>query len=165
MTIPGQQKVRKIIRGDEQNRITIAVVFLATYLTIIFGLSDKIRVSINDINGMSILNDLVFAIFIVFGVLISSLFFLYLVFTALSLDFNKQKEVIFEQEVSEKKLVKVREKLFNAGVRSVFISFTFPVYYLFVLFRKGYGVWTSVLLWGFSLALIYILLFLVFKDD
>ena len=146
---------------SEQNRITLSIAFIATYLTTIIGFSEKIKTPTTELN---FINDVVFGIFILFGVIISLLFFLYLVFTALELDFCKKKEVILDQEVSKEKINNIRKSLFNWGVRWIFISFSYPVYYLLIIFRISYGFWISMLLWIFCLALIFLLLHIIFRD-
>lgn len=146
---------------NEQNRITLSIAFIATYLTIIIGFSDKIKTPTTELN---FINDIAFGIFIVFGILISLLFFLYLVFTALELDFYKKKEVMFDQEVSKEKISKIRKSLFNWGVRWIFISFSYPIYYLLNIFRSSYNFWIAMLLWAFCLISIYVLLFIIFRD-
>ncbi|MFH0818408.1 MAG: hypothetical protein V1898_00205, partial [Patescibacteria group bacterium] len=102
--------------------------------------------------------------FILFGILIVFLFFLYLVFTALELDFHKKKEVMFDQEVSKEKINQIRKSLYNGGVRWIFVSFTYPIYYLLSIFKKSYSFWVAILLWAFCLALVYILLYIIFRD-
>ena len=148
--------------NKEQIRITLAITFIATYLTIIIGFSDKIKAPSS--LGLNVLNDLAFGIFIIFGILIIILFFFYLVFSALELDFNKEKEVIFEQSISKKRIDEVRKSLFNWGVRWIFISFSYPIYYLGALLMKAFTFLIAMLLWIFCLLLIYILLFIIFRD-
>lgn len=148
-------------KSNEQNRITLSITFIATYLTIILGFSEKIKIPSLDFN---IANDLAFGIFIVFGILIVLLFFLYLIFTALELDFYKKKEIIFDQEISKEKINKIRKLLYNSGVRWIFISFTYPFYYLYTIFIASYNWWQSYLLIIFCLALIYVLLFIIFRE-
>lgn len=146
---------------NEQSRITLSIAFIATYLTIIIGFSEKIKTPTTELN---FINDIVFGVFILFGIIISLLFFLYLVFTALKLDFYKKKEVMLDQEVSKEKINSIRESLFNWGVRCIFISFSYPIYYILGILRASYSFWVSMLLWAFCLALIYILLYIIFRD-
>lgn len=153
-------------KSNEQNRITLSIAFIATYLTIILGFSEKIKPPTSGLSNLDILNDIVFGVFIFYGVLIVFLFFLYLVFTALELDFHKKKEVMLDQEVSKKKISRIRKLLYNGGVRWIFVSFTYPLYYLFYLFIKTTNnLWLSFFLFTFCLALIHILLHIIFKDD
>lgn len=146
---------------NEQNRITLSIAFIATYLTIIIGFLERIKMPTTELN---FINDLAFGIFVGFGILISLLFFLYLVFTALELNFYEKKEVMFDQEVSKEKLNSIRKALFNWGVRSIFVSFSFPVYYLMSGFMASYSFRIAMLLWAFCLMLVYILLHIIFRD-
>ncbi|MFH1608558.1 MAG: hypothetical protein ABH951_00875 [Patescibacteria group bacterium] len=148
-------------KSNEQNRITLSITFIATYLTIILGFSEKIK---SPSSELSVANDIAFGIFILFGILIVFLFFLYLVFTALELDFHKKKEVMFDQEVSKEKINQIRKSLYNGGVRWIFVSFTYPIYYLLSIFKTSYSFWVAILLWAFCLALVYILLYIIFRD-
>lgn len=148
-------------KSNEQNRITLSIAFIATYLTLIIGFSEKIRTPVSNLN---IANDIAFVIFIVFGIWISFLFFLYLVFTALELDFHKKKEVLLDQEVSKEKIHRIRKSLYNAGVRWIFVSFSYPVYYLLAIFQASYSWRLSFLLWVFCLALVFVLLHIIFRD-
>ena len=148
-------------KSNEQNRITLSITFIATYLTIIFGFSDKIKVPSSNIN---IVNDFAFTIFFIYGILISFLFFLYLAFTALELDFRKKKEVMLDQEVSKEKINQIRKLLYNGSVRWIFISLSYPAYYILALFQASYGWWLSILLWVFCLALFYVFFHIIFRD-
>lgn len=148
-------------KSNEQNRITLSITFIATYLTIILGFSDKIKPFDSDLN---VINNIAFGVFIIYGALIVFLFFLYLAFTALDLDFHKKKEVMLDQEISKDKINQIRKSLYNWGVRWIFISFTYPVYYLFAIFKASYNWWLAILLFTLSMALVQILLHIVFKD-
>ena len=148
-------------KSNEQNRITLSITFIATYLTIILGFSDKIKPFDSDLN---VINDIAFSVFIIYGTLIVFLFFLYLAFTALDLDFYKKKEVMLDQKISKDKINQIRKSLYNWGVRWIFISFTYPVYYLFAIFKASYSWWLAILLFMLSMALAQILLYIVFKD-
>ena len=147
--------------NDEQNRITLSIAFIATYLTLIIGLSEKIKTPTNELN---LINDLAFGIFVIFGILISLFFFLYLVFTALKLDFHKKKGILLDQEVSKQKICLIRKALFNMGVRWIFVSFSYPVYYLMHVFNINYGFWIGLILWMICLSIVYILLYIFFKN-
>ncbi len=59
-------------KPNDQNRITLSIAFIATYLTIILGFSEKIK---TPSVGSGIIDDFVFGIFIFFGTLISIFFF------------------------------------------------------------------------------------------
>ena len=148
-------------KNKEQNRITLSIAFIATYLTIIIGFSDQIKPPTNEMN---FLNDIAYGIFIVFGIIISSLFFLYLVFTALEFDFYKKKTVMFEQDVSKEKIKNIRKFLYNCGVSMIFFSFTYPLYYLLSIFNSIFGIWKAILLWALCMILTYVVLYLIFRD-
>lgn len=146
---------------SEQSRITLAMGFIATYLTLIIGFAEKIKPSANK---FSALNDLFFYIFIFCGIIISLIFFLYLVFTALELSSSIEKEIILEQKISDKKIIKIRKKLFDLGVRLIFISFSFPVYYLAPIFMKNFSPLKAIFLFGLCAGSIEILLSMVLKE-
>ena len=150
-----------MIKNSEQNRITLAIAFIVTYLTIIIGFGDKIKIPTSE---LKFINDIAFGVFILFGIIISLMFFLYLVFTALALNFHKTKETIFEQKVSPKRIEEIRKSLYNSGVYWIFASFSYPVYYLFVIFKKSYSFWTAMVLWLLCLIIIFILLSIIFRN-
>lgn len=126
----------------EQSRITLAIAFIATYLTLVFGLSEKIKPSFN---VSSIITDVIWYIFVVYGVIVALIFFLYLSFTALKLNFSKKKE-IKDWEITEERIEEIRKKLFNWGVGLIFFSFFSPVFYLYSYFEKVFGFWIAIIL-------------------
>jgi hypothetical protein len=146
---------------NEQNRITLAITFIATYLTIIIGFSNAIKAPSSE---LSLINDILWGIFIFFGIAICVIFFLYLTFTALYLDFHKEKQVIFDQKVSKEKIEKARRFLFTLGVDTIFGSFTYPIYYLLPFLQTKFNIILATILWGLCLALSYIMLYILFRD-
>lgn len=148
-------------KTTEQSKLTLAAIFVATYLTIIFGFGDKLKISLETTD---IINQLIFLVFVSGGIMITAVFFLYLVFTALSLSSKQKKEIILDQEISEEKLFKVKENLYDFGVRCIFLSFTYPIYYFAVFLIKTHGYILGLVLEGFCLGLIYILIHILFKD-
>jgi uncharacterized membrane protein len=91
------------------------------------------------------------------GMVIVLVFFLYLVFTALGLTSKAEKEIMFDQIVSDTKITQLKDKLFNTGVHTIFLSFSAPVYFLSSYLMDLY-------LQIFCFVLIYILLHLLFRD-
>ncbi len=149
-------------KNSEQNRITLAIAFIAIYLTIIIGFGDKIKIPTSK---FEFINDMAFLIFIVFGIMVSLTFFLYLVFTALALNFYKTKEIIFEQELSSKRIEKIRKFLYNFGVHWIFASFSYPIYYgLFMTFKKSHSFWMAMVLLLLCLIPIFILFSIIFRN-
>jgi hypothetical protein len=149
------------MQNDEQNRITLAIAFIAIYLTIIVGFVEKIKLPTSQFD---FINGLAFGVFVMFGMLISLMFFLYLVFTALELDFYSKKEVILDQEVSKDKISRIRKNLFNWGVRGIFVSFSYPLYYFSLQIFSIYKLWKATLLTFICFGLVYILIYIIFKD-
>ncbi|HNV97672.1 MAG TPA: hypothetical protein PKL13_05250 [bacterium] len=146
---------------NEQNRITLSIAFIATYLAIIVGFYEKTKETTAELNFV---NDIVFNVFIVSGIIISFIFFLYLVFTGLELNFKKEKEIIFEFEISKKGVIIAKQKLFNFGIRCIFISFTLPVYYMLFVLLKRYSPLIIFILFFIFMLLIHIILSIIFYD-
>jgi hypothetical protein len=149
-------------KEKEQSRITLAIVFLTAYLSIFLGFDDKVSFTLETDD---IIKQIIYLPLIGGGVVISLIFFSFLVFSALSLSSNPKKEVIFDQIVSDTKLEQIKDKFFNAGIRAIFLSFTYPIWYFFFFLLDLYGFLKGSILEVICLALIYILLHLFFKDD
>ena len=146
---------------NEQNRITLSIAFIATYLAIIANFYEKIKIPTAE---LKIINDIIFNVFIIYGVLISFIFFLYLAFTALGLSFGEEKQIILEFEISRKKILDTKRKLFNWGVRCIFISFSVPIYYIFLILKKNYSLLKTSILFFLILLVIYVFLAILFQD-
>lgn len=153
------------MKSNEQNRITLAIAFIATYLTLIFGLQDKIKPPYlaESYKG---LNDLIFGIVIAYGVLVALVFFLFLSFTALALDYTKNGEVreILDEDLSLNKIEVIRKRLYNSGIRLVFSSFYYPVYYFMAVSLNVFSFWKGITFSIVFMVLSQILLHIFFKD-
>ncbi len=149
-------------QNDEQNRITLSIAFIVIYLTIMFGFfKDIIKPPTIELN---LFNDIVFIFFLTFGSLIILSFFLYLTFTALDLDFKKKKTIMIEQDISRKKINKIRKFLFYAGVRLIFVSFLFPFCYLVAIFTQKYNFIISILFTLICFSLISVCFSIIFRE-
>ena len=148
-------------KEDEKNRITLSIAFIAIYLSLIFGLLELFNY-----DDKLLINQIVYGVFIVHGAVIVFLFFSYLLFSALELDFNKKKEVFLDQEIGEEKLKRFKKTFYNAGVRQIFASFAYPLFIIPDFLRRHFNFhWTwSLLICFLTLLIVYIILYFIFKD-
>jgi len=149
----------KIDKQNEQNRVTLAIAYIAVYLTLILGLYKIITP-----NSDFLLNQIFFGVFILHGLAIVFFFFLYLLFVALELDFHKKKEIMLDQEISTKKIQKIKRFSYNMGVKCIFLSFTFPLYYSFYFLQRYFSVLWSFITFFVLFLVTSILLYLIIKD-
>ncbi len=140
----------------ENNRITIAAIFVATYTTLIFSIP---RVIPADGSAISLL---VYSLFVIFGIIIDLSLFLYLAFCALSLSHKEKKEIFFDIKVSNDQIEKTKSKLFDFAVSLIFGSITITTYGSFVIFRKYFSLFWSSVLFIAVILIIAIVLALIF---
>lgn len=108
----------------EQFRITLAITFVATYLTLIFSLVKLFNFAILKTwpHWISVACSFVYIIFVVFGVLVALTFLLYLFFVAISLT---SEFVFFDMLIiSKSRAKKIKNTLFDLGVELIFVSIT-----------------------------------------
>lgn len=144
---------------SEQNRITLSIAFIATHLTLILSLY-----KVFPYDSTSFFRQFCFVIFVVYGAITALFFFMYLVFTALKLDFNKNKEVMWEQEISQEKVERFRKFFYNMGVRSIFWMFVYPVYFLYVLAFKYFNPFVAFVIFALLLSLGHFIVLFICRD-
>ena len=152
-----------MIENKELTRITLAITFIATYLTVLIGFYDKIKPI--SFENFKIVNDILYGFVHIYGIAVVTLFSLYLIFTALALDFNNEKLSILYHEVSVKKIEDIRKWLFNWGVNLIFASTYYPVVYFFFILNYIYSFWIAILIWFLVLVLLEILITILLKDE
>lgn len=152
-----------MISRREQIRIQLAIVFITFYAAIILAYKDKL--SFTSLSSGNLFSQLLFGIFILGGIFIILIFFLSLIFTALELDFHKEKVIVFEQTISLEKIARIKRHLYNLGVSTIFLTlFAYPVYFLYSIISSGFNQPWSFLIWTFCLLLVVILVNIIFSD-
>ncbi len=129
---------------DEKIRINLSMAFIATYLTLIFTIPKFIT-----IDKTLIVPSLIYGVFVIGGIIISSLFFLYLVLSSLELSYKKEKVIYFLININlTKTQVKIiKYIIYEVGIKMLFFSFTIPILYLIVRFEKWLGLSNNFAFW------------------
>ena len=153
-----------MLSESDKIRIHLSTVFIATYVAIILAYKDRLT-NLNDLSTESLAIQLLFSIVVLNGVLIVISFFAYLLFTALELDFHKEKEIAFGQDIGSEKLTKLKKYFYNLGVSSIFYSiFSYPFYFLCPIILSAFGVLWSILIFFLFTSLIAVLFNILFSD-
>jgi MFS family permease len=151
-----------MITDEDKMRIQLSIVFITIYTGIILAYKD--RLNFFNQNFENSLSQLLFGIFILCGIIIVFFLFLYLLFTALELNFHKEKELAFGQDISLEKISKLKKIFYNMGIDSIFTSLiSYPVYFFHSTLSSAYKLPWSFLIWLFCLLLIMILLNILFS--
>ncbi len=148
-------------KENKKNRITVSIAFMATYLTLIFGL-----LKLANYDNNSLVSQIIYGMFIFHGAIIVFFLFLYLLFSALELNFHKKKKVFLDEDISNQKLNLLKEKFYNTGIDQIFVSFSYPMYLVPAFLCKHFGfseTWVPIVFIPVSI-IAYIITYFIFKD-
>lgn len=131
----------------EKERLTLSAIFIATYTTLIFTIPQVYP------GESSLIHSIVYLVFVIFGLAIDFILFLYISFYALELSSIKELPH-FDIEINKEKIKKIKDRIYNTGVYLIFFSIGIPLVALPIYSLDYLGFWGGVALYSLCLIIV-----------